>query len=596
MRRHHPVVFGIACGVSLWLCSDAAAQSITPVRAVVRASNAAGRVHGLVRDVAGRGVSGASVLAVGLTIISARSDVSGRFELSLPPGDYVLRANRDGYLSTYREPVRVSGTTLLERNITLTRQASALASAATSDEHSHTDLAWILRHLPRSVLRDGAISVPVESDRARTIGRAADVSTRLAMALAGTDFRGQVNFVTTAVAGPLAAWGPASLPRGVAFLTLGAPVVGHGAWQMRAAVASGDGSSWNLLGAYQSDPALVHAWTLGLSYSAQGYTRPADRLAVAVAEARSVASISGQDRWRIADGFELEYGVRAERFDYLVSPYLFSANGGFNLRVLPRTVVTANASRRMIAPGADEFLPAPTGAPWLPAERTFYPLYGRGTMRAEDVRHGEIALRHELGGGVTPLTIHARRFRQRAADQITTLFGVPDRSGRGQYFVAHVGEVDLVGWGVGVGGRFSRYLSGEVEYARVIADWQSGRRGRDIRRAAPSTLRPDLERMHDLTATLEADVAASATHVSLVYRGSTAFSRHVADRTPLPGSRFDLQIRQALPYQPTRGSRLELLFSIRSLFRDVRGDASWYDELLTAGPPLRLMGGVQVRF
>ena len=166
----------------------------------------------------------------------------------------------------------------------------------------------------------------------------------------------------------------------------------------------------------------------------------------------------------------------------------------------------------------------------------------------------------------------------------------------GQYFVAHVGTVDLVGWGLGFQGRLSKYLSGAFEYSRVTAEWQAGRRVREIRRAAPSVLRPDLEGSHDLTATLEADLVRTATHVSLVYRGSTAFSRESTDVVPLPGSRFDLQIRQALPYQPTRGSRLELLFSVRNLFRDVRGDASWYDELLTAGPPLRLMAGIQVRF
>jgi hypothetical protein len=57
-----------------------------------------------------------------------------------------------------------------------------------------------------------------------------------------------------------------------------------------------------------------------------------------------------------------------------------------------------------------------------------------------------------------------------------------------------------------------------------------------------------------------------------------------------------VQIRQALPYQPTRGGRLELIFSIRNLFRDLRGEASFYDELLTVKPPLRVMGGIQVRF
>jgi hypothetical protein len=102
--------------------------------------------------------------------------------------------------------------------------------------------------------------------------------------------------------------------------------------------------------------------------------------------------------------------------------------------------------------------------------------------------------------------------------------------------------------------------------------------------------------MQDLTASIDADVPWSSTHVNVVYRASTAFSRTDGTAAPAMGSRFDLQIRQTLPYRLSRGSRLDLLFAVRNLFRDVRGDASWYDELLTVGPPLRLMGGVQVRF
>lgn len=55
-------------------------------------------------------------------------------------------------------------------------------------------------------------------------------------------------------------------------------------------------------------------------------------------------------------------------------------------------------------------------------------------------------------------------------------------------------------------------------------------------------------------------------------------------------------MRQELPYRFTKNGRVELLFAVRNLFRDVRGEASWYDELLTVGPPVRLMGGIQLRF
>jgi hypothetical protein len=592
MHRHVSIgltAITVACGASLWLAAEASSQSLAPVRLTAWEGTTAGRVHGLVRDAAGRGVADASILAVGLRIVSARSDAAGRFVLSLPPGDYVLRASRDGYVSTYREPVRVDTSTRLERNITLMRQEAALVDAA-DDAHSHTDSAWRLRHLRRSVLRDGSTVVPGEPDRT------GDRSERLALAFARTDFRGGVNFVTTTVSGPAASWMPGSWPRGVAYVSLGAPVPGHGAWHMRAAVAAGDGSSWNVLGEYESDVQRAHAWKLRMSYSAQGYLQPAERLSAGVAEVRTVAGVSGQDRWRIGPALEVDYGLRAERFDYLADPYLFSGNAGFLLRVLPRTHVRASAARQMFAPGADEFLPPSNGAQWLPAERTFFPLSGRGVLAAEEVRHAEIMLVQELGRSAAEPAVHVRRFRQRVHNQLSTLFGVPGDAGRGQYFVAPLGTVDLVGWAVGWSGRFSRRFTGQVEYARVAADWHRGRRTRDVRRAAPSVLRAEFERLHDVTATFEADVTETSTQVSVVYRGSSGFSRDAAARSPRAGSRFDLQVRQALPYQPVRGGRVELLFSVRNLFRDGSAAGAWYDELLTAGPPVRFMTGIQVRF
>ena len=582
MRRPHAVGKSIVVGIGAWLtlsvCSLAASPPVV------------GRVQGSVRDAAGQALSETSILAVGQSVVSVRSDSTGRFALSLPPGDYVLKATRSGYVSNYRESLRVQSATLVERNITLVKQLDSPFDAKLEDEHAHTDLAWRLRHLPRSVLRDG-VPVPDKTGRMMT-----DAVSPLAAALLGPDLRGQVNFITTTTAQPLSTWMTnAGLPRGVAHLSFGAPVDGYGAWQVRAAIASGEGSSWNLLGEYASDPALDHQVRLRFSYSAQGYTSSVQQLTAAVPEARSVAGIGGEDRWRMSDKVELEYGARAERFDYLANPQLFSAHGGFNVQLAPRTFMVAAASRNMIAPGVDEFLPPTDGGPWLPAEQMFFPLTGRGVLRAEDVRHAEVTLAHRLGHGENAPTVQVRRFWEQSVGQMATLFTVAGEASPGQYSVAQPGNVDLVGWSMGVGGQFSPYLSGRVEYARVTSDWDVTRRQRALRTAAPSTLRDEREHIQDVTATLDANLPNTGTRFSLVYRASDSYSTRDA-RIPVPGSRFDLQVRQPLPYRPTPNSRVELLFSIRNLFRDARGEASWYDELLTVGPPVRLMGGIQVRF
>jgi len=585
MNRPRAVANKIVIVISAWLTVGVCAVSGNP--AVV------GRVQGLVRDAAGQALGDTSVLAVGQTVVSVRTDVAGRFALSLPPGDYVLKATRVGYVSNYREPLRVQSATFVERNITLTRQLDSPLESAV-DDHAHTDLAWRLRHLPRTILRDAPVGT---GDRGIAMGRpSVDGLSPLAAALGGSDLRGQVNFMTTTVARPIAEWAtPAALPRSIAHLSLGAPVTGYGAWQIRAAIASGEGSAWNVLGEYASDPAHDHQVRLRMSYSAQGYTSTTQQLTAAVAEARTVAGVGGEDRWRLSQHVELEFGGRAERFDYLANPHLFSAHGGFNIQVAPRTFINAGVSRNMIAPGADEFLPPNDGGPWLPAEQMFFPLNGRGLLRAEDVRHAEVTLAHRFGKGDYAPTVQVRRFWEQSVGQMATLFTVARQASRGQYSVAQAGNVDLFGWGMGIGGQFSEHLSGRIEYSRVTSQWDTARRTRGLRTAAPSTLRPEREHVQDVTATLDASVPTLGTRMSLVYRTTNAFSTTDAS-IPLPGSRFDLQVRQPLPYKPTSNSHVDVLFSIRNLFRDARGEAGWYDELLTVGPPIRMMGGIQVRF
>jgi hypothetical protein len=216
-------------------------------------------------------------------------------------------------------------------------------------------------------------------------------------------------------------------------------------------------------------------------------------------------------------------------------------------------------------------------------------------LRAEDVRHAEVTLAHRLGHGENAPTVQIRRFWEQSFGQMATLFTVAGEPSRGQYSVAQPGNVNLVGWSMGIGGQFSPHFSGRVEYARITSEWDVARWQRPLRTAAPSTLRDPREHVQDVTATLDANVPNADTHISLTYRASDGYSTQKA-RIPIPDSRFDLQVRQPLPYRPTPTSRVELLFSIRNLFRDARGEASWYDELLTVGPPIRLMGGIQVRF
>ena len=91
----------ILCALTLSIPAWSSAQAIraAPVLVSRQAGTLGGQVRGIVRDEAGRAVTGASIVALGATPlpVQARSDTAGQFLLSLPPGDYILRATRDGY-------------------------------------------------------------------------------------------------------------------------------------------------------------------------------------------------------------------------------------------------------------------------------------------------------------------------------------------------------------------------------------------------------------------------------------------------------------------------------------------------------------------
>jgi hypothetical protein len=317
---------------------------------------------------------------------------------------------------------------------------------------------------------------------------------------------------------------------------------------------------------------------------------------VSAGQARNVGGLYGFDRWQIRPGVELDYGLRVDRYDYIQTRRLISPRVGARVRLRPGTFITTRASERTIAPGADEFLPPASTGPWLPPERTFSSLAFRSPLEAERVRHLELGLEHVFGDADAPRTIGVRRYRQFTFDQVTTLFGLSE--GRsGHYFVASPGDVEIDGWAVHLAGPLASRVRANVEYAISTAEWSHTWQERAIRRFAPSAVRAARERLHDVTATVDAAIPGTATGVSMAYRVNSAFSAvRGTGRLPIADGRFDLQVRQTLPYRPLRGSTLELLFAVRSLFRDLRETGSIYDELLTVAPPVRWTGGVQVRF
>lgn len=586
-------------------------RSMPPPVLVKQASAAGGRIQGVVRDDLGKVVGGANIVALGTTLAAARSDVRGKFLLMLPAGEYILRATRDGYVSTYREPVRVQTSVSLERNITLIRQSQLEAAAvgtipvlAEDTEHAHSDAAWWLRHLPRTVLRDGTEAGAGIVDDGRANSEFApntsffDRSARAASAFfKGTDFRGQVNLLTT---GSLSAsadgWLPENWSRGIAYVAVGAPVGSSGEWVVRGAMSPGDATSWTLLGEFASGRDRIHAMDVGVSFSTQAFLTPKGApMTVGSTGTRSVGGAYLSDRWRMFPRVALEYGARVDRYDYVVDPLTISPRLGAEFAISRWIRVRVDARQRTFAPGADEFLPPVTAGPWLPPERTFSPLIAGGTLAAERVRRFEAGVDFALDANGSR-TIGVRRFAESTANQIATIFGLDAASAAGHYYVSTPGDVEIEGWLARFDGRITRRVDAHLTYSVGDADWDNTASGRALRWLVPSAARHGTERLHDFTSTLGATLPTS-TRITLGYRVNALFTRSRAEgRTPAADNRFDFEVRQELPYQPIHGSVLDVVFAARTLLGDLRGEGSMYDELLTVAPPMRLMGGLQVRF
>ncbi len=566
-------------------------------------------IQGVVRDEAGQTVSGVSIFAMGATLAAVRSDGRGRFLLLLAPGEYILRAAREGYLSTVREPIRIH-TRAIERDITLTRvpagaeQPASVKGDAREPDHAHSELAWRLRHMTRSVLRDGrALPLPADdsaSERQTFVPRPSFVdwvvagSARAATSFfSDTDFRGQVDFVTLSIVPGVPGSAPPAWPRGAAAVLVGAPVGSHGDWSVRAALAADDRSSWTLLGDYQTHTDRLHAFRLGVSYSSQAsVTAKAALPSIAAPGSRRVGGAYVYDTWRARPDVTFEYGLRLDRYDYLAETGLVSPSVGARIAVLPAASVTARASRRLIAPGASEFLPPSTAGPWLPPERTF------STLVPDEPLHPEAVHRYELGVEYavrwpTAAVLKFGRLIESVDNQVATLFGLDAESEVGHYYVATTGSPHLEAWVAGLESEIGPHARLAVTYTAGQARWRDRPAGAvDL----PAGAGPIAGIVQDVTVSFNGTVPETATRMAVAYRSNTHFLRADRDDRPGTGGRFDVELRQELPYQPISGGRLDLVVAVRTLFNPLIDHASFYDELLTVAPPTRVVCGVQVRF
>jgi hypothetical protein len=636
MRRNR-VLAAIVVGAAGALCTTPALaqRNIRVEGQSVRLMR--GSITGTVSDDRGGPLPGAVISALGATMAVTVSDATGFFAIdALPTGEYVLQAHLSGFAGSPRERVQVGAVSPSFHRFQLRRLALAavgttgsvppvaarpimaggfgLPSTTLSDqpdpadetataEHPHTETAWRLRHIKRSVLKDSSSSIvdfadtEFEPPASSPVWRAVDSAASFATTLFGElPFSGEVNVLTTSAFAPGDLLSGNMLPRGVAYLSIGAPTTA-GDWSARAAMSEGDLSSWIVAGSFASRPGSTHTYNLGLSYSTQEYTggNPA-ALAAFTDTSRNVGELYAFDKWSVSRRVTFEYGGRYAHYDYLESRNLLSPRVAMTFEPLKDTRITTSVSQRMVAPGAEEFLATGTPGPWLPPERTFAPLDGiadHDVLRVERARAIGIGVEHEFKG---MSIIGIQRFFQSVDDQLVTLFGLSLPDGPGHYYVASAGGLEADGWAFRVSSAGHRRLRGSVDYSITHARWTSRGDASTIARLAPSAIRSEAEDLHDVTTSVETAIPETATRVFVLYKMNSGYARSsAAARTPALDGRFDVQVNQALPFA-FAGTRWEILLGVRNLFRDPTDPGSVYDELLVVRPPKRVVGGFLVKF
>ena len=483
-----------------------------------------------------------------------------------------------------------------------------------ADAGSQDRRMWWLRRARRSVLKDRAYgasllhpgegaSGAVSAERWASSGQAS--LDHPLSGVAGLPISGEIQFLTRAtLTGPSFVWPSETWPGQVAYVSV-APS-GAGDWALRGTVdmSTGETSSWAIAGWYSMQPTRSHDVDVAVSYSRQAHAAAADlrldgagRAPVAGMPHREVGRVEVADTWAVSPVLDVGYGAELARYGYLDDGRFFSPRASVTLFPDAGFRVRAAASRNLAAPGGEQFLP-PLDGLWLPPERTYSSLSGVADLRAEQVRHVEIGIEHDIG---ERSVIGVRRVRQQVDNQLMALFAPGSDAlpaSGGHYYLAGAGGVDVDGWGVTFEHALDDQLRGAFDYRIVESAWAPPPVASASEAASAMFLRNGAGRFHDVTASVEAEIPETSTRVLARCRVSTAYARMTSAGVVEPGfdTRFDVQVTQTLPYAPFEGSSWELLVALRSLFHEPGQGASIYDELLVVDPPRQLVGGLVVHF
>ena len=520
-----------------------------PAAGAAAAPEAPGRLEGIVTDDAGAPLAGVAVTAQGGRVAHGVTDRDGRFAIEgLRPGPYIVRAQLPGFLASERVLVHVLPSGATYRPLRLQRAQSADGASAPAarrvlnagvaqaaqvdadagslpadgaDSHDDSATAWRVRHAKRSVLRDvtGADAAKAGETAAADLGQAP-----LAAELwSGLPLSAQVQFLTTSSLGAADQMTELGAAHRVAFLTLTAPAGRGATWATQAAISQGDLSSWIVGGSYAGRITGRHTLDAGVTYAAQRYTGADPGTLMAVLDgSRTVGAMFAFDEWAFSRSAAVTYGSKIASYGYLTEPVLLSPSVALRWELSPAAALSGGVSQEALAPGGEEFVPAPTAGMWLPPQRTFSPLAPGAEFQEERARRVEIAFEQQVGA----LTVTARGFREDIDDQTVTLFGVGTGETPSQvvhYFTGTAGDLTAYGWTLTVSRPVGSRVRGSVAYSLTHGERMAVPGDVAVLAiVAPSALRALPERLHDVVTIVETEIPETATRVYAACRVNTA--------------------------------------------------------------------------
>jgi hypothetical protein len=523
-----------------------------------------GHVLGAVRDERGVGVSGARILAIGATVTQVVADAAGMFAVALPPGLYVLWADRDGYTPSSTTAVRVGANHRIERALMLRRQ-----SAFVDADENPSAVAWRLRHLSRTVLRD-VRHAPASAGE----GGGPFVDRRSL----GVPVSGHVNLFTSRPV-ELGRADRVSPSAGAASFVL-KPPGDAGAWGIRGAMSSGSTSGWGVLGHYGTQRGPHR---LGLVAAVAGQSMTTEPLTADVAV--HVATVRVHTNWQVSPRLEFQPSIRLDRDDALASAALFSPELTLHARVGRAMRVSATASRVMAGPQTGRLLADAANPVWvLPGYALPDDQRAHGGLRPEIVSTARLAVEHDIVGSGA-VRVGGEWFTQHVTNQLALTY--TRRTDAREYAAVGVGNFAAQGWTLKLNARLVDALRASFELTTGAADWGGAvpfprsRHGRD------QVL---------VTRTTVSWAGEQGTRVAVGHRRGRMrpVDPHGSAR-PLVNDSVTVSLQTRAPVQPLAGVMLTLFFDCRPGFEEYDA-TSLYDGVLTTGFPALLSGGLQVKF